>query len=395
MSSWVEHVKDYSKEHGISYKEALKEASNTYQQVEGGQMKWEKVRAMIGKKRHMDVSKIKNPSDNLISYGKRNKEKIEEVDEEVDEEIDEEVDEEKIVFGEEYSLGSLDRLTAKNTAKSLIIQKFYEENPDKRDKKISVNLIKSRGRGMVYLEKLINENFDIQIFLNAYINLLISSYNKKKNKKDLNLIKEFSKMVNHDYTNQLEGGELDGKTLKKVLNSTYDEENKDIGEFKVDNNLSGKRVKVLTNPNTNQTIVAHRGSQGYTDWLKTNAGMALGYKSNRFSHAEKIQKKAEKKYGAKNISTIGHSLGAAISSTVGKNSKETINLNKPTLLQDYGRKVNKNEYNIRSSGDIVSGLHNLEKDKKLSTIKARTYNGLIEHKPSVLNRQPLSYYGTK
>jgi hypothetical protein len=202
-------------------------------------------------------------------------------------------------------------------------------------------------------------------------------------------------MVNRDYNDQLEGGELDGKTLKKVLNSTYEEENKDIGEFKVDNNLSGKRVKVLTNPNTNQTIVAHRGSQGYTDWLKTNAGMALGYKSNRFSHADKIQKKAEKKYGAKNISTVGHSLGSAISSTVGKNSKEVINVNKPTLLHEYGRKVPANEFNIRSRGDLVSGLHGLEKDKKITTLKSRGYNPLIEHKPSVLNRRKLAVYGIK
>jgi len=29
-NSWIEHVKRYSKEHGIKYNEALKEASKTY-----------------------------------------------------------------------------------------------------------------------------------------------------------------------------------------------------------------------------------------------------------------------------------------------------------------------------------------------------------------------------
>ena len=35
MSKWIQHVKSYAAEHGISYKEALKLAAATYKQVSG------------------------------------------------------------------------------------------------------------------------------------------------------------------------------------------------------------------------------------------------------------------------------------------------------------------------------------------------------------------------
>lgn len=36
---WIEHVKKYSKEHGVSYKQAMKDAKASYKKVEGGSMK--------------------------------------------------------------------------------------------------------------------------------------------------------------------------------------------------------------------------------------------------------------------------------------------------------------------------------------------------------------------
>ena len=112
--------------------------------------------------------------------------------------------------------------------------------------------------------------------------------------------------------------------------------------------------------------------------------------SKRLKHAQDIQRKAEEKYGRENISTLGHSLGSIASSSVGKNSKEIINLNKPIGIQDLYTKPIKNEYNIRTMLDPVSLLlpfsrHN---NSNLTTIPSQTINPLAEHKINVLERLP-------
>jgi hypothetical protein len=61
----------------------------------------------------------------------------------------------------------------------------------------------------------------------------------------------------------------------------------------------------------------------------------------------------QKKYGKQNISTLGHSQGSVLSRKLGKGTKEIINVN-PAYT---GEKPQKNEYNIRSSSDVVSGLY--------------------------------------
>lgn len=63
---------------------------------------------------------------------------------------------------------------------------------------------------------------------------------------------------------------------------------------------------------TGQTV-AHRGTNGWSDWLN-NGIWALGgndayKKTARYKEAEKVQRDAEQKYGAKNVTTIGHSQG--------------------------------------------------------------------------------------
>merc|ERR1712006_61647 len=82
---------------------------------------------------------------------------------------------------------------------------------------------------------------------------------------------------------------------------------------------------------TGQVLVVHRGTQGLHDVFTDIAYTATGYKGKRFKDANKIQKQAESKYGAKNISTLGHSLGSLVSSDVGSNSKEIINYNEPII----------------------------------------------------------------
>jgi hypothetical protein len=105
----------------------------------------------------------------------------------------------------------------------------------------------------------------------------------------------------------------------------------------------------------------------------------------RYKEAEKVQRRAEKKYGASNVTTIGHSQGGLQSELLGGRSKEIITLNKATLPFESNK--NKNQYDIRSDRDVVSGLNPFaKKSKKDVNIKAKTYNPLTEHSGDVLDR---------
>ena len=189
---------------------------------------------------------------------------------------------------------------------------------------------------------------------------------------------------------ELWGGKLSSKYIQDFLSKSYDQAKdapNEIGDFVKDKSLSGQRGQVYHNPKTGQAVVVHRGSSGKHDW-GNNLKMALGFsmkKTKRFQHAEKIQNEAQKKYGAKNISTLGHSLGAKIASDVGSKSGEIITLNKPVVGRDLfknqqGKK--KNETNIRTTGDAVSFL-----DKNSDfTIPSKSLNPLAEHSTDVLKR---------
>ena len=189
---------------------------------------------------------------------------------------------------------------------------------------------------------------------------------------------------------ELWGGKLSSKYIQDFLSKSYDQAKdapNEIGDFVKDKSLSGQRGQVYHNPKTGQAVVVHRGSSGIHDW-GNNLKMALGFsmkKTKRFQHAEKIQNEAQKKYGAKNISTLGHSLGAKIASDVGSKSGEIITLNKPVVGRDLfknqqGKK--KNETNIRTTGDAVSFL-----DKNSDfTIPSKSLNPLAEHSTDVMKR---------
>jgi hypothetical protein len=194
-------------------------------------------------------------------------------------------------------------------------------------------------------------------------------------------------------TNQIikavNGGSLSAKDTKDFLNSSYSKELKDINGYKIDKSLSGQRVQVYHNPQNNKTVVVHRGTQSVQDW-GTNLSMSLGHKGKRFNHAKKIQKQAEDKYKNSDFITLGHSQGAKWSEMLGNknNNNEVITLNKPTLPIDLiqGKKVKKNQTDIKTSRDPVSILRGLQKGKKAKVIKSKTFNPLKEHTVNVLDR---------
>ena len=171
--------------------------------------------------------------------------------------------------------------------------------------------------------------------------------------------------------------------LKKLLKKTYGGK-KLSSNYVTDKQLSGKRVKVIRDTNTNKTYVAHRGTASLKDWA-TDFAMALGYEGGkRFKHAESIQHKAEKKYGRKNIVTIGHSLGGRIAEKVGKKSSEIVTYNKAvtprSIVESYIKPYSKKQTDIRTKTDPVSaGALLQDRNKKLVTVGKATPNLLKAH----------------
>lgn len=218
-------------------------------------------------------------------------------------------------------------------------------------------------------------------------------------KKFKNLVAEKQKVK---YGNQIEdispqiivskgkkGGALSSSNLKELLEASYNTKIVKVDGFIRDNDLSTDKVSVFFNPETKQTVVAHRGTSGFTDWFNNLAfavGGDTGYKlTPRYKESLKIQKEAEKKYGSDNITTIGHSQGGKLSELVGGDSKEIITLNKAT--RPFSNNPQKNQYDISSSFDVISSFNPFApKSGNDIIIPAENYNILNEHSINTLER---------
>jgi hypothetical protein len=164
----------------------------------------------------------------------------------------------------------------------------------------------------------------------------------------------------------VEGGKLKASHIKGFINQSYEEfPEASINGWVLDQSLSNDNAKVYYNPTSKEAVITHRGTQGVTDW-GNNIAYAFGVygMTDRYNQGKAVQDKAIAKYGASNISTLGHSQGAILSRRLGDKTKEIINLN-PAYS---GEIPLKNEYNIRSSADVVSGLY-----KPVSTIRSVFY----------------------
>jgi len=193
----------------------------------------------------------------------------------------------------------------------------------------------------------------------------------------------------------MEGEGLKPPEIKSLLDASYQERPPSrIGDWELDDKLSTTTAVVYYNPITNDAVVAHRGTQGVTDW-GNNIAYALGaYElTPRYREGKKVQDEAERKYGKKNISTLGHSQGAVLARKLGSDTKEVINVN-PAYM---GEKPAKNEYNIRSNTDVVSSVYKpVSKVREVLfpkyskkhdiTIPSQSINPLTEHSYDILDR---------
>lgn len=187
--------------------------------------------------------------------------------------------------------------------------------------------------------------------------------------------------------NQIDGGNLPVSTIQGLLKQSYSSVPTDYKDYTLDKTLSGKRVQVYKQNNSPNAVVVHRGTNSIQD-VGNDLKYVLGFdisNSKRAKHSQEIQTKAEQKYGAENVSTLGHSLGSVLASQVGSKSKEIINLNKAISPADALKKVNPNEYNIRSRKDLVSLLLPI-RNNPLTIGSPWFSNVLQEHKTDVLGR---------
>lgn len=188
---------------------------------------------------------------------------------------------------------------------------------------------------------------------------------------------------------KLKAGKRTATEIKQLIDASYNNKPPEkIDNWVLDKKLSTDTAKVYYDPSTGEANVIHRGTSGASDWLN-NASYVLGnYEStDRYKQGKKVQKKAEKKYGAENISTLGHSQGSVLSRKLGKNTKEIINVNPA----HKGEKELKNEYNIRSKSDVVSGVKGLiglvAPSKKTTTVASKNPLDILgEHSPDILDR---------
>lgn len=190
--------------------------------------------------------------------------------------------------------------------------------------------------------------------------------------------------------------------LEHLLAATYEKKKVNVDNYVIDTDLSDDRVKVYQDPSTKHTVIAHRGSATGSDWFE-NGLYALGIKAGtNWSHSKQVQRAAEKKYGTKNLTTIGHSKGALHAQEFGKHGGQILTLNKPVNVSDILYKVPKKQIDYQGEGDVVSLLRPLQRGNKQVVLKKdigvakrisraikHPINALLgEHSTRTLTRQP-------
>jgi len=191
----------------------------------------------------------------------------------------------------------------------------------------------------------------------------------------------------------IKGGKVEVKYLNKLLNESYQSKNKTAANiddrYYLDSELSTDKTKVYVDKNTNDITMVNRGTSDFKD-VMTDAKMLFGYHDKRFNEPKEILGKIKQKYTDKNIDLIGHSLGAKIAETLGNDSqvKNIITLNKPTTPKDLIQKskINSKQYDIRTTGDLVSALQPFQTGPNDIIISSETKNPYTEHKIDTLDR---------
>jgi hypothetical protein len=148
--------------------------------------------------------------------------------------------------------------------------------------------------------------------------------------------------------------------------------------LKLDSSLSNAEQKVYIDKNNNPTI-AYTGSRKIKD-IFTDGLLALGLEkySTRFRDAKKTMDAVKRKYANRPVTTLGHSLGGSLAEYAGGN--KVITVDKGVGIGNIGKRINKNQTDIRASNDLVSVLSNTQRGGRKITIKDKAnLNPLTAH----------------
>lgn len=184
-------------------------------------------------------------------------------------------------------------------------------------------------------------------------------------------------------------GGISSKELEKFTKASYKKksEAQHVNGYTLDPTISTKRSKVFVDPN-GKVIVAHSGTDSAKDWL-SNIAIPFGLHKHtvRYKRAERVQKKANAKFGQENITTTSHSQSGAIANELARKglTSKSVSLNPAIIGKHHGVQV------VRSAHDPVSLLTHM--DKHDVTIEGKTINPLIEHRPSTLSRVDQEFGG--
>jgi len=127
---------------------------------------------------------------------------------------------------------------------------------------------------------------------------------------------------------------------------------KNLG-YTYDNELSRPNAKVFVDKKGRPNI-AFRGSHRVEDFLISDPLIALGLSKydKRFQETKKLTKLVEDKY-KQPVDVFGHSLGGTLAEKSGAKGN-IYTYNKGTGIGDLFKTIPKNQYDVRTTNDIVS-----------------------------------------
>ena len=122
--------------------------------------------------------------------------------------------------------------------------------------------------------------------------------------------------------------------------------------YQYDNKLSSMEAKVFVKHG--QPTIAHRGITSLRDVADDFLlAVGLGQYGHKYKNVQRLTKNVEERYG-KPADTVGHSYGGWLAKNSGAHGNK-ITYNKAVGLGDLF-KNHKNQLDVSTSGDLVSGL---------------------------------------
>ena len=148
------------------------------------------------------------------------------------------------------------------------------------------------------------------------------------------------------------------KNLQPILEASYLNPNEASDKlnslgYTYDKDLSVPNAKVFVDKKGRPNI-AFRGSHRVEDFLISDPLLAFGLSKydKRFQEAKRLTKLVEDKY-KKPVDVFGHSLGGTVSEKSGA-SGNIYTYNKGVGLGDLFKTIPKNQYDVRTTNDIIS-----------------------------------------